>query len=300
MTFNPCEKTCLRADKLFRDFFKTNAPFVCHYTYPEAMMNILITEKIWATDIKFLNDKQEGIYVFELLRKYLQDYDNLYSKDFCKIFRNSLEELIDSGFESVLGGYTMVNVHNYTVSFSTKKDNLSMWNYYTKNPNIIGYNIAFRKRNLINALNKKGIIEGKVVYKIKDTKEFLEKIIKLFYKAYKKEIETYGTDANTAGWVVYEMIKLLVKYRLFFKHPAFADEREYRLVLDTEETPKIRVNNGILVPYLELKFPKNSVGGIVVSPAQDTQDTINGLKTFINVYNYDNVNCVKSNIPLRT
>ena len=65
-------------------------------------------------------------------------------------------------------------------------------------------------------------------------------------------------------------------FSAFFKHPAFSDEQEFRIVihnqisLKREElcTIKYRVKDGVFIPYTTLPFSTNAVKSIGISPSE--------------------------------
>ena len=298
MTYNPCEKLCRNIDKEFQKFCKTDVSTVYHYTSPEGFNGILKTKMLRFTDINFLNDEVEGVYFLKTVLEYMNKCKTNYNKDFLSVLNDTLINVLNSKFESTLGGYALVSMHNYVASFSLKKNSLNMWNYYTKTPNGIGYNIAFNRNSLIKHLEQYNVLEGIVIYGKNNILKFLKKIIDAFHDEYCKYSKG---DKITAGYfTICELVCLLIKYRLFFKHLAFKDEKEFRIVIDTETPPEIIVNNGVLVPYIPIEIFPKSIRSVIISPSQKSEVIKLGAEVSLKSYGYRNIPCKISNIPLRT
>lgn len=89
-----------------------------HYTSAQGFLGILQSRTLWASHILFQNDLREGKIAFsvfdELLNNDFKDYAS--NKEFAEEY-----DLFKSCKESGV----------YTISFSEKKDDLSMWNGYS-------------------------------------------------------------------------------------------------------------------------------------------------------------------------
>ena len=107
---------------------------IYHYTSPESLQGIFETNSLFATDLYFLNDASEGMYVIKLIQDNIEKLCQN-NKKLIKAVRHELRLL-------ELGKWTEL-IHNYTISFSMNGDSLEMWNYYTKGSSIQGYNIGF-------------------------------------------------------------------------------------------------------------------------------------------------------------
>ena len=70
------------------------------------------------------------------------------------------------------------------------------------------------------------------------------------------------------------------------KHPAYADEREVRLVLleqgDFSPDPQVRVGaNGILVAFHKIVFPFEAIRSITIAPGANVAQTTRTLRSLM-------------------
>ncbi len=107
---------------------------IYHYTSPEGLKGIFDTSSLFASDMYFLNDSSEGMYVISLIE---ENIDRL-----CKS-ENELKRYVEKELRLIKSGKWQEQIHNYIISFSQNGDSLEMWNYYTKGNSIQGYNIGF-------------------------------------------------------------------------------------------------------------------------------------------------------------
>ena len=117
-------------------------------------------------DIYKQNDKSEGIYVLKLLKN---NISNLCTDEVSKnLILKQIQELSPKLVE---GFYNSDKYRTFIISFSTKKDELALWNYYTKDINSVGYNIQFDVDRLISNLETM-----KIKIDQDDVKYYLDKI----------------------------------------------------------------------------------------------------------------------------
>ncbi|MDQ6706607.1 MAG: DUF2971 domain-containing protein [Acidobacteriota bacterium] len=114
-----------------------------HYTTGEALLGIIESGSIYATQISCLNDSTELRYFFELFRNALfaiQERDRLASEE---------GEFL-STFLRQLDGSDRVNSDSswFVTCFSTARDDLSQWRAYCGGEN--GYAIGFDVSGLLN------------------------------------------------------------------------------------------------------------------------------------------------------
>ena len=191
-----------------------------------------------------------------------------------------------------------------------------MWNYYATGG---GCSIQFAKEymeNLKNELNGSGLtaLFGYVIYDVEKQVEILKGIFEAFLRVYP---DNTSSSLKYALWE-YCLIRSILKIGAFFKHPGFRDERECRMVLDvyqegeTKEFPalispkgqepyksKIRIRNGVLVPYVDLDFDIKYLQSITLSPTLNFEKVKQGLKIVLCEQGITDLPINRSEIPLR-
>lgn len=287
---------------------------IYHYTSPEGLKGIFDTSSLFATDMYFLNDSSEGMYVISLIE---DNIDRLCKGD------EELKKCVERELGLIKLGKWQEPIHNYIISFSQNGDSLEMWNYYTKGNSIQGYNIGFDVDKLasciqIEILDDSGnqvmrdkdnhlvLFQGKVIYDKDKQMTIIEKIFETFYQKY---IES--NDKNILDSVAHYSVYKTIDYGIFFKSKEFSIEEEYRFIYAThllkDNSKKgipckenFRINNGGLVPYQNCLFDMGSVSEVTFSPSLYNEMTEAGLNRLLDqcgIMNQDRIK--KSKIPLR-
>ena len=279
------------------------SPFIYHYTSSEAAQSIISRGRIRFTDRYYLNDASEGRYVLDLC---LENIDTLLS---VSSFRNHLERKITERKEKIQRD----NFYVYQCSFSTNPDSLCLWNYYSKNQSIKGYNFKFSTDNLNKTIkptvkneNKKATVYfGKIIYDKTKQIDIIKRLLQKF-------VDFLQTDTQHEEFVAAYAVDKIIEQGTFFKMEFFSVEEEYRLAiipyvddngqfLALEEERLFMERNGIFIPYVDIEFAPDILQGITISPTLDFQMTKQSLEMILaNKYpNMDSDAIVQSVIPVR-
>lgn len=133
------------------------------------------------------------------------------------------------------------------------------------------FSVEFNKDSLI-ASNKFGnvfLLECKYILDREDALDDANEIIKneiiprLIY-IYKKSKLSLNV----------ELPYLIDLFALSFKHPAFYEEQEERLVMifpPDDDLIKFRAKGDILIPYVELPFPTSSIDSVKIGPIDNQE-----------------------------
>lgn len=284
--------------------FKKNvkAKPIFHYTSIGGLEGILTHKKLYFTNIKYMNDKDE----------ILAGLDSIAS---------TLNISTDKK-EKLLSGFINHEIQTFVCCFSLEEDSLPMWNYYTKEINNQGFNIEFDDKKLVESILKNnkcldgcdfafGIVDYSKDNDSKYSKKFANKILSSFdvalsnffltvAKAMPSSHQANIDQSAMAEWEnkIRDLEKknklnnlpiyffngekcsfdknLFGDYLCFVKRDCFRPEKEFRIVINVPnsklkdlkeaESYKFRISNGILTPYLELTFGKDVVKSITISP----------------------------------
>ena len=277
---------------------------IYHYTKPEKLLNILSGETIRFSNVLYLNDKEEVAYSYKLIVKLAQESQNLNNDLFDKIknhFDNKYKNIID-------GNDDLTNKLEYfTTSFSSESDNLTLWNNYAKGLNYTGYNIGFNKKKLIKEMTDKNYlpIYGSVIYDREKQVKIIKSIFKKWNTMFEKALQSKKNNKIKLFDILFELIDVLNIVSIFFKNPQFKNEKEYRIVIVNEfGTPdckptKVVEKNGLFVPYLEYHFEKSSVSSVNIGPTFDETIFYTSTNRMLLNFGYENIEVVRSKIPLR-
>lgn len=305
---------------------------IYHYTSPEGLYSILKNSSIRFTDCQYMNDRSEYMYLKEMLFQALErcehelmykHYKELIVLNFSDTYGESTVEFFAPNGGNKKPQYIQSDKRHYVFCASMSDDSLGMWNYYTKDGNYQGYNLGFDETDLFFGAKEKSsgsfdyeIIDCTINYEKTKQESILIYMLKKidedicdYAKSYgMQHLNNYNQDsfANTSfhGRLDYS------KYRLTCKHPAFADEREYRCVLSISDamikkhsdifTKEFFVRNGIITPCCTLKFNKNSVKSISMSPTLEKKLVEHSIKSFLTENSFKQEIAIKSSqIPIR-
>ena len=235
-----------------------------HYTSANALKNIIKEKRIWFSDIHYLNDKSELTYTFDMLYRILNQETKLNKK-----FKEHLKIYMDIHiYGKPLKVIKIPRQNIFVASFSQAPDELSLWNYYTKSDKKFGYNIGFKIDTFMK--NKlQNFYCGKVIYDTNEQEEQIKKALFDYQNIYIK----YDNDDERES-IVSTFIDFIELTALFFKHEAFASEREYRnvYIINENNNPfqiEYRIHNGIFIPYIEIEFTIDKIESVTASPLID-------------------------------
>ena len=290
----------------FKLELKKPPEFVYHYTSKEAAKNIIEGNTLRFTDRYFLNDYSEGKYIFELCKEHLENI--MPESRLRTYFEKALDERIAHGQTN--------QFFVYQCSMTTDQDSLCMWNYYTNQDSIQGYNLKFDSEKIVIAIHptsevedeKLPIYSGMVVYEPEEQLTILDGILQKFMKFAAK----YDPDDRYGLMIARVMIDKLSEQGVFFKKSCFSIENEFRVAISTfvdkdkfvaiKEERKTLNKHGLDIPYVDIHFDKEALIGITLSPTLKLSDESSEVLKMAENNGYSNVipdSICASEIPVR-
>ena len=317
-----------------------------HYTSPDAFLSIIKGGKIRFTDARFLNDKTEIKYFISVLIDFLNQNKN--SFPLCLecvselLKENSFNDLETLDVSKIKYNHIITEKETnskekriFIFCTSADNDSLNMWNYYVNNGKYQGYNIGININKFLKVFEKISVNNikdfqvyyGNVLYKEKD--QFKE--ISLYLKYIENLIDSHlnltgkqmSTNENRSNYINIgkKMIYQYIESRAaFYKHSKFADEREFRIVIEISEdcVPKNEqeatsflgpengnmyegfcAKNDLIVPFIQVEIPKNAIKQITVSPIMEFEIADKGIKELLLCSGIEDVEILHSEIPIR-
>ena len=270
-----------------------------HYTSLEALVAIVQTKRLRASDIRFLNDnlealslKQHPIPILTKLRDVLPEID---------IISKALRELKEEFLES-----------HFVASFTEKSDDLSQWRAYC--PPGVGVCIGFASNNLNtpwignpsgNAPYFMQSMLKRVQYMSTEQEGSLEKtIIEILQSDLK------STEQGTGGTMLPALLAILSP---FVKHHSFKDEAEWRNVISKRTSAmqgqQFRQGKSTLIPFVDLllDYPVQSeptkpyfINEVIVGPTPTPELTIEALRALFYTQGHADVVIKESSIPYKS
>lgn len=230
---------------------------------------------IRATNCRYLNDPKEV-----LLGKQLAD----------EILKKAVD---DASLKS------SIKMEEYFVSsFSEKKDYLPMWSMYGKGGTglSVGFDVDLLKKNKPTAF-------GRCLY----CSEF-------FLKGFREANENNTVTSPTASQMeelseqdsekivnhsYYLLLTSLQKVLTLSKTPEYTYEGEVRICVKSAKDVKYRNTGKLIVPYIDMFFPKEIIKEIIVGPTNEGERAIESLKDWLNSCSFGHVNVIPSKVPYR-
>ncbi len=289
-----------------------NDKIVYHYTSLEGLIAIINSQRIWATDILYLNDASEFKYSKNILYeevkklrkkdprfKLTKNFDDSLGYFFYEILEENIEKLFPSEHFSF-----------YLCSFSEEKDLLSQWRGYCQNG--IGFSIGFSLDRLKDNFKQASFTISQCIYDKKEQIDLINGLLKKasakFISEIRNSIDKKDAWDTKSKYLALEFISQFIKLAPAFKHPQFIEEKEWR-VISSLQTPKVtkllrfRPGKTMIIPYVEFFLPvedgKLMIDEIVIGPTNDNLLSVSSLKLLLMSKNVICRKISSSTIPYR-
>jgi len=271
-----------------------------HYTSQRGLLGIIKEKKIWATNIRYLNDEREFDYgIDEVLRVLKNGHPDS---------REDLSETV----KSLLKREDPVPV--FVVSFSSDGgDELSQWRGYCQEGS--GFSIGFEPEKLKELAQKQNFTIEPCVYKKSDQEAKIRAVIP---SADEATIGGAASEADEEPFDLDSYLKKTGKERLHLlfdvsslapvlKHPKFKEEKEWRLISKDPVICKNRLRfreaNSMIVPYIEFDLSMGNesipIKKIVIGPTPHKELSKVSLEDFLSANEIGNCEVRVTEIPYR-
>jgi Protein of unknown function (DUF2971) len=251
---------------------------VYHYTSVEALLGIIDSHTVWASNARFLNDARELEAALVLLREHRKGLE----------FRAEERQL--AVVDTVLAMFRSEGTRVFVASFSAEPDSLSQWRAYC--PANAGYAIGFATDQLAISAGKAGFSLRQCSYDLELQAKIIGDAIEATFAYITEQEAEHNLQPDAVlkqlrlHWektldskVIPGLLEILHEYTPFFqgqgfltgalshvvgltKDPAFREEKEWRLV--TEMHPsisvtrvKFRSGRAMLIPYVPVEIARS-------------------------------------------
>lgn len=239
------------------------------YTNQQGMEGILRNKVFWATHSLHLNDSQEIKYADQMICDFLDG----------RAVQNSiLEKIYYDLLGKKYGKPSIIRAWDddlYVISFSQNGDHLGQWRAYGDDGK--GYAIGIKPYELHHKIQGSIVLaheEGglgfiKVSYDVNEQEQIILNIITSAEEIIEQEYQSMkGKERDLfPAFAAKKLSSILWQLTLFYKHPGFKDELEWRVVKkrwgknvmqgindDATKDVKYRMRGSVKIPYLELNF----------------------------------------------
>jgi hypothetical protein len=258
-----------------------NGTALYHYTTSQGLIGLLGSRTIWATSLACMNDTSELNYARELYQRALvrraENLDEVHSEGWHWLVLNDLNPAAE---------YTM-----FAACFSRTGDELSQWRAY--GGGLGGFGLGVDLPTSLEGMG--GWQQLDVIYDPVEQNRKLDEFITGALEAIKDDPE----PEPDAPWPTLAKLQREAAYLLAsIKHPAFAGEREVRLVQWRHRSflfdIKWRASRSGVSPYLELHLapPEGDRPGLpplvdlVIGPTNDIATTRQSLDLILEQHGY--------------
>lgn len=253
-----------------------------HYTSHQALAAIVNSREIWASNVLYLNDREEFTHAFKVCRDVVQG--QLAHAEGLR--REYLNAVSDSLREDLRELARMI----YVASFCEEPDSLSLWRGYT--PPRAGYSFGFDWA----ADDRTDLAFTRCLYEDAEQRAVVSDFLNEFYGRSDESLIEYvkriGMPLRPDAACDSAFRALLFVQRMSIVAPAmkngsFKDEREWRVVYFKPTMtfePEYRCGASMLVPYARIPLVRDGVfhiEEIVVGPTDHPREAKESVDGFL-------------------
>jgi hypothetical protein len=296
---------------------QSESNYLYHYTSNIGLMGIIEKNCLWVSRADFLNDSLEIAYLKEILHFIINEIENSFEGIVDKRdSTGSILKYIIAQLKSALKRYPNLYLQyakqTFILSLSENNDSLTLFSNYSNGD---GYNIGFNREDL--SIESGDIVQaGKVRYNREDQENIIYNDIVDNYEFLIARLSNRSKPPEDSE-ISIEIRKYLnlinyklLNYSMFFKHPTFYQEEEFRIVFMIDEQDEhrrinFRAFNSIIIPYIEIKLKSRfPIEFITIGPKNNLDIAQKGVELFLSYNGYKiapppEVSILKSEIPLR-
>jgi hypothetical protein len=274
-----------------------------HYTSYAGLQGIIESKKIYATDVRYLNDRQEFIHAKGLAATLAEEVVD--SSDAAKVVSGSRKNAVSLAFDT--GPLRADRLQVMVASFSDAQDQLSQWRGYSGPSSGVSVSFDLSKIRPLSGVDT-GVVFAPCVYDLEQKKALLQRALSHMVDALVKWTSDVkeAVDKNpellkklestSAEWSSHvkspplrerfqlAMAKVnldLVRICPLLKDSSFSEEREWRLVLPISmdkqlQNPRLyRPARDTLVPYIAYPLCGANepvpVNGLILGPGSHAE-----------------------------
>jgi len=265
--------------------------YICHYTNINGMMGIIENGCIWASNVSYLNDREELIHGLRgaagAIGRVVNDqtYANWASS-----LKAVMKEIEDGRVPNT-----------YAACFCQSSDILSQWRGYGGSDQAVA--ITFKTKELETLFDSHKaklypIVYGALNAYVQISNHLLENLQEL-------DIYEYGVGDLSKSAKRDRGYQILSRLLPQFKNIGFKDEREWRFVVQHETVRDqvcFRPFGNVIVPYIKLGPGKGStlpIKSIRIGPGRDMELTKRSVELYLMARGYSETKVRVSRVPFR-
>jgi hypothetical protein len=261
---------------------------IFHYTTADGLLGILESKQLWLTHTSFTNDTGEHRYAANLLRSAIG------------LLEEGLPANLRTGFQDFHLPFDIFQGDSlFVASFAEDGDLLSQWRGYGGLGT--GYALGFDGPTLRQATQNQGHWDG--LYQIQYIHTFTGNPLFDALECIAELLQEFGISDHRSLPALSVFLSI---YLARCKHPAFQEEREWRVVnwvSDDSERIRFRSVRGELRPYVELSLEDSDgrlpLRSVVCGPTTDRNRGVEAVTLLLKGRGYRHTEVVASQVPFR-
>jgi hypothetical protein len=285
-------------------------PILYHYTSMQGLLSIAEKGRIWATHIRYLNDSSEIVTMWKaVLRRLEQRRECAKSTDEA----HSISEIIKATDDRR-------SLNEFVASFSEKGDDLSQWRAYC--PAGAGFSIGFDSKALLSQWvadpdGGEPSFVGAQLFKVRYLDETKEESVSELDSAIDSLVQLSSKLEGPMGFTQplskqHLVVAWLSVIAPSYKHAAFRDESEWRMVLSKphKQMPgqRFRTGKSSVVPYIEVELNRDTnfnllddymIREVRVGPTPSADLSVGAIEGLFSSKGHPEVRVQKSAVPYR-
>jgi Protein of unknown function (DUF2971) len=281
-----------------RQLFSIKPPdLLYHYTTSEGFIGILKSKELWATKIHFMNDSNELRYAIEMTNEEIEIQIDNHDRP-----RDPVE------LERMLSELKLIERVNVAVAcFSEHGDQLGQWRGYTTNG--IGFSLGFESSALANIAKTYPGIFAPCVYTQGDQRDLIKELISITSVTDSKKMkQTFSNNRKLykgSPFFGKYFISSIFRIASLIKDPAFAEEREWRLVLGPKSYTDafFRIGPSTLIPYWKISLTSGDafepLKKVILGPCPGPKQSLEAAEGYSLSKRLGSIEVDSSSVPFR-
>ncbi|PID71994.1 MAG: hypothetical protein CSB34_04605 [Desulfobulbus propionicus] len=266
-------------DQLFGD---TPEGLLYHYTTLTGLLGIVGTTRLWASDIRYMNDSAELKHSADLIRQEVQER---LAKGVGKA--DLLGQFADWVSYRITNGHML-----FAASFRSHGNLLSQWRGYSTHGK--GVSLGFSAEYIIRCAHRQRFQIGKCIYEPARQRQLIAQVVDVVEVNAARMVKGGESreELSQLYATVFEQIEIdLLKIAAILKHPSFREEEEWRVVSPVLIPPMtipvlFREANAMLVPYVEFDLLLHAdlppqLDHCYLGPTSNINISMNSLRMFL-------------------
>lgn len=238
-----------------------------HYTSIDGFCGITTSKQIFATDFRFLNDREEFTHARKIAEELVEEAPTEVEQGIP--YKELLRKIVQVAFDPNTGVLHPNNLQFFVASFSEAEDQLSQWRGYSRGSS--GVSLCLNLRSLRPEPGSKSFVSfGPCRY---DSLRKRELISHALDQSTSEALQiAKGVDTESSRRSPNERIEAALKVTVYYliqlvaflKNESFHEEQEWRLVVpmaasdhENRHLRLFRASSTTLVPYIRHSLSKN-------------------------------------------